>query len=166
MRKLVPIPRRTVLLSLACAAGTPAIARAAEPGLTRREFLLLEMVNRMRRDRGLKSLALSADLSRAARAFAERMAREGFFAHEAPAGDGPTERADEVGYDWSRLGETLAAGQKTAAGAAFSWRDSPGHAAIIFDPENVHAGVGHWRRGDDDKAEHSDYWVLMAGAPR
>lgn len=142
----------------------PSVATAAE-GLSEREFNLLRHVNILRKERQLEPLTLRDDLSRAARAFAKRMATEDFFAHIAPDGEGPTDRADRVGYNWRRLGETLAAGQRTAAAAAESWRDSPGHAKIIFDPEHRHVGVGFWRRrnADPTKPKLERYWTLLAG---
>lgn len=108
------------------------------------------------------------DLSKASRAFAKRLSAREFFSHVSPDGDSSTDRADAVGYDWRRLGETLAAGQSTARAAAESWRDSPGHAKIIFDPEHIHVGVGYVRRKSKDKLkpELEHFWVLMAGATR
>jgi len=142
----------------------PSVAIAAE-GLNEREFNLLRHVNLMRKARGLEPLALRDDLSRAARIFARRLADEAFFDHTAPDGEGPTDRADRVGYNWRRLGETLAAGQRTAAEAAESWRDSPGHAKIIFDPAHRHVGVGFWRRRNADPTQPrlERFWVLLAG---
>ncbi len=132
------------------------------------EFALVRAVNTMRKEHGLKPLSLRLDLSKASRAFAKQLSSRKFFDHKSPDGDGPTDRADAVGYDWRRLGETLAAGQKTAKEAAESWRDSPGHAKIIFDPEHRHIGVGYVRRKSRDKLkpELEHFWVLMAGATR
>lgn len=161
--------RRHILAAcLAVAVGvSPAMASDAG-SLSEREFNLLRHVNILRAERGLEPLALRADLSQAARAFAKRLASESFFDHVAPDGEGPTDRADRVGYDWRRLGETLAAGQRTAAAAAESWRDSPGHAKIIFDPEHRHVGVGFWRLpSKDPKSPRLErFWVLLAGDTR
>ena len=136
--------------------------------MTEEEFDLLRQVNLMRRARGLKLLTLRRDLCGAARAYARRMATEKFFSHVAPGGDGPTDRADAAGYDWRRLGETLAAGYATPAAAARSWRESAGHAKIIFDPNHRHAGVGYWRQPsrDPNAPELERYWVLLAGDTR
>ena len=139
--------------------------------LSEREFNLLRRINEMRKERGLDPFELRLNLSRAARGYARHMAKKDFFSHVAPNGDGPTARAEAVGYDWRRLGETLAAGQRTAAGAAESWRDSPGHAKIIFDPENRHVGVGFWREAAngvvvDGKRRLERFWVLLAGDER
>lgn len=158
------LDRRSLLVCLA-AAMAPGVAPADGPDLNEREFNLLRRVNEMRRERGLTPLALRLDLSQAARGYAKQMAEGDFFSHVAPDGSGPTARAEAVGYDWRRLGETLAAGQRTAAAAAESWRDSPGHAKIIFDPEHRHVGVGFWRRPSPDREQPGleRFWVLLAG---
>jgi len=136
--------------------------------LNRTEFALIREVNTLRKARGLAPLTVRFDLSKASRAFAKRLSSLKFFDHVSPDGDRATDRADAVGYDWQRLGETLAAGQTTARSAAQSWRDSPGHAKIIFDPEHIHVGVGYIRRKSKDKLnpELEHFWVLMAGATR
>jgi len=165
--------RRSFLAAIAAfaahaAAARPVPATAAGQDLTTEEFDLIRSVNTMRRDRGLQPLTLRRDLSRAARAYARRMAEEGFFSHHAPDGAGPTDRADAEGYDWRRLGEALAAGQPTADETAKSWRDSPGHAKIIFDPDSRHIGVGFWRRRNlnPKRPTLERYWVLLAGDTR
>ena len=140
----------------------------AAHALNRTEFALIREVNTLRKARGLAPLTVRFDLSKASRAFAKRLSSRKFFDHVSPDGDRATDRADAVGYDWQRLGETLAAGQTTARSAAQSWRDSPGHAKIIFDPEHIHVGVGYIRRKSKDKLnpELEHFWVLMAGATR
>lgn len=145
-----------------------ASATAGPAALSTEEFGLIRAVNVMRKARGLPMLTLRQDLSQAARAYAKRMADKDFFSHVAPEGDGPTDRADAVGYDWMRLGETLAAGYRTPADAVRSWRDSPGHAKIIFDPKHRHIGVGFWRRRSSDakRPRLERYWVLLAGDTR
>lgn len=141
---------------------------ASEYRLTQTEYALIREVNTLRKAKDLAPLTVRLDLSKASRDFAERLSDRTFFDHVSPDGDTPADRADKVDYDWRRLGETLAAGQTTARAAAASWRDSPGHAKIIFDPEHVHIGVGFVRRRSEDmmKPELEHFWVLMAGAPR
>ena len=136
--------------------------------LNQTEYVLVHEVNILRKARGLVPLTVRIDLSKASRTFAKRLSSRTFFGHVSPDGDNSTDRADAVSYNWQRLGETLAAGQPTARAAAQSWRDSPGHAKIIFDKDHVHVGVGYVRRQSKDKLnpqlEH--FWVLMAGSTR
>lgn len=167
----IPLAAAVLWAALGAAPATPATPAKAEVGppvLTAEEFALIREVNVMRKQRGLEMLTLRRDLSNAARAYAKRMADKEFFSHVAPEGDGPTDRADAVGYNWIRLGETLAAGYQTPADAAKSWRDSPGHAKIIFDPKHRHIGVGFWRRPSKDakRPRLERYWVLLAGDTR
>ena len=140
----------------------------APHNLNKAEYALVRQVNTLRKARGLVPLTVRLNLSKASRAFAKRLSYRKFFDHVSPDGDSSTDRAEAVSYDWLRLGETLAAGQPSARAAAGSWRDSPGHAKIIFDPDHIHVGVGYVRRKSRDKLipqlEH--FWVLMAGATR
>ena len=169
------------ILAASCMPDTavPSSLRPSEPASTKKptevthslnqtEYALVREVNILRKARGLAPLTVRLNLSKASRNFAKRLSSRTFFGHVSPDGDNSTDRADAVSYDWQRLGETLAAGQPTARAAAQSWRDSPGHAKIIFDQEHVHIGVGYVRRQSEDKLnpqlEH--FWVLMAGTTR
>lgn len=150
---------------VAFAGAAPATAAS---DLTSEELGLARAVNSLRKARGLAPLTLRLDLSQAARAYARRMAEERFFSHVGPDGAGMVDRVEAVGYNWRRLGETLAAGQETPEATAKAWRDSAGHAKIIFDPQHRHLGVGYWRRPSPDpqKPELERYWVLLAGDVR
>lgn len=71
-------------------------------------------------------LALNRELTLAARRHAEDMAARGYFAHENPDGQDPTDRARAAGYSFS-AGENIAAGFETIDDIHRAWLDSLGH---------------------------------------
>lgn len=105
------------------------------------------------------ALAVDDRLALAARAYAQRMGTEGFFAHVSPDGDSPSDRAAAAGYD-GPVGENIAAGQATPAEVVRGWLGSPGHCANIMDPDYTVIGVGFAQVPDSD---YRTYWTQMFG---
>lgn len=99
-----------VLLKLAAAAIVAtalADARAAAgPDLPAVEKLVLERTNDFRREQGLNALAANAPLERAARYFAEYMARTDRYGHHADGAE-PADRATRHGYEWCQVSENI-----------------------------------------------------------
>jgi hypothetical protein len=71
-------------------------------------------------------LALSRELTLAARAHSADMAARNFFDHTNPSGQSPTDRARAAGYSGS-AGENIAAGYENIAAAHRAWLLSVGH---------------------------------------
>src|SRR5215831_7713464 len=76
------------------------------PDLPRTEIAIVEMTNTFRRESKLAEVKPNADLTAAARAFAQYLAKTGSFAHEAD-GRGPGERAIASGYRYWVIPSTL-----------------------------------------------------------
>lgn len=115
------------------------------------EAAVVCIVNQARASLGLRELRAHPLLTAAAERYAQRMAKEGFFSHFDPEGDGPAERALASGYGTRRAdrpwtaGEAL--GQATGALAGpqalvFSWLASPSHRKIVLGRGYKHVGVG------------------------
>jgi len=103
---------------------------------------LVALVNGYREVGGLRPLAVSPILSRAAQAKAEAMAAAGVMAHEL---NGVTAKQNAVnhGYPASAYGgENILWGQATAAQAFAVWRDSPPHRANMLSTSHTAIGVG------------------------
>lgn len=77
-------------------------------------------------------LALSPDLTRAARAHARDMAAHGIFSHVGSDGSTPGDRATRAGYHWSMVGENIASGARTPRDVVAGWLASPHHCANIM----------------------------------
>jgi len=105
---------------------------------------------------GWKALQYIRQLELSAQAYAERMAKEGFFGHVAPDGQVLKDRVAATGY-YSRsfsddcgcikgfvLGENLGRGQTTAAEVMKDWMNSPNHRAAIMSPDYTDIGIGEF----------------------
>jgi uncharacterized protein YkwD len=91
------------------------------------------------------------------------MARQGYFSHTSLDG---TSMGDRVFPYWSgrRVGENIAASSidRSDAYIVQLWLDSPGHCALIMDPNFTHAGIGVGRNPDNGYDFHH-FWTLDFG---
>jgi uncharacterized protein YkwD len=165
--------RKTPLLALHLLALLPSIAAAQHrPDLPRVETLVIEGTNGFRREQRLSSLEESESLERAARKFAEHMARTGAFSHEAD-GSTPSARARASGYDFCLVSENISyqygtAGFPTADLArrlVEGWKNSPGHRKNMLERDAVHTAVGV-AQGAPAKGMQHYYAVQMFGRPK
>jgi uncharacterized protein YkwD len=135
---------RLSLLVVALVALAAAPARAAYPST---EAAVRKCANDARRAHGLRPLARTAALDRAARLHARNMARYRFFDHRDPFGRGPAERVAlfDPGHRLVAVGENIAFGYPSAAAACRGWLGSPGHRRNILDGRYARIGAGVWR---------------------
>lgn len=160
-----------IVLPLAVAApatgAAPAAPRPADPqpaasgdgDLTAAEAQVLKLTNAERAKVNLPPLKINAKLQTAAREYTKAMARLDQLGHSV---DGTTilDRARNVGYQFSRLGENVAAGQRTPAEVVASWMASPGHRANLLSAEFTEIGIALApARGG------TRYWSQLFGAP-
>jgi uncharacterized protein YkwD len=89
------------------------------------------------------------------------MGEEDFFDHVSPAGDGPGDRVEAAGYDWSRYGENIAAGYGTPREVVDGWHESVGHCHNLMG-RFVHLGVGY---AEVDEPGRGHYWVQLFATP-
>jgi len=122
-----------------------------QAGHTTVEQDAFDRVNQRRVADGGTALTPAADLVQVARAYSERMAAEGFFAHEDPDGNGPDDRVTAAGIAWATVGENLAMNQgfaDPAATAAEGWFNSAGHYANIVNAGYEESGMGAAQAAD------------------
>ena len=113
-------------------------ATAARP--TSEEASVIQVVNQVRAQHGLRALALDLRLERAARSHSRALLRSGTFAH----GD-VRRRLASVGVRGPLVGENLAWGTGSRASAAAvvqMWMSSPPHRANLLRPGFRRIGVG------------------------
>lgn len=88
-------------------------------------------------------LVWSNSLAKVARDHSMDMARQGYFSHTSADG---TSMGNRVFSAWSgtRVGENIAASSvnRSDSYVVDLWLNSPGHCALIMDPDFTHAGVG------------------------
>ncbi|TWI80423.1 uncharacterized protein YkwD [Lacibacter cauensis] len=72
------------------------------------EYQMLQLLNKERKQRGLKPLTADEPLRKVARAHSEDMLRRGYFSHITPDGKDPFDRMKKAGIHYNLAGENLA----------------------------------------------------------
>lgn len=126
----------------ACDAGSPA--------------QLLDLVNTVRREKGLAPVAAHPALDHAAGAHAAALARRGVLDHTGEEGSDPGTRARAAGYDYGLVVENLAAGMDDAHPVLEIWLARTSHRSNLLRPRVRDAGIA-CARGT---------WVLMLARQR
>jgi uncharacterized protein YkwD len=128
------------------------ISSSAAVGATSDERRAFELVNAERRARGESALVWDAELTRMARLHSEKMARQNFFSHSGPDGQGLRERSRANGIvGFKALAENLAYNKgfaDAASSAVVGWMRSEGHRDNILNAEFTRTGVGMARAAD------------------
>jgi uncharacterized protein YkwD len=120
---------------------------------------VLDLTNSYRRQYGLRALTLNSQLNRAAQAYAEAMAYQGFFSHTGLDGSTPGSRISGTGYNWSTFAENIAYGYRTPRDVITGWINSPGHRANLVGSDYLEIGIGVATTADG-----TGYWVQDFGA--
>ena len=147
--------------------GVCASAAWAAPDLDLAERHVVEQTNRFRREHGAAPVRPNLQLERAARSFAQFMARSGQYGHQAD-GREPVQRTRAAGYDECLVAENIAfqyssAGfdtQELAGGFFEGWRNSPGHRSNMLDADATETAVAIAR-----SAQGRYYAVQLFGRP-
>ncbi|HET9451599.1 MAG TPA: CAP domain-containing protein, partial [Aggregicoccus sp.] len=103
--------------------------------------VLLAQINSLRRAHGAGPLKADEKLEGVAQRYAERMAREGFFAHVAPDGSNLRQRMEAAGPGYRTYGENLGLAAGPVA-AHFGIEHSPGHRKNLLGAHYTSAGLG------------------------
>lgn len=107
-------------------------------------------------------LRWNAALTQAALAHSSDMAAHRYFSHQQRNGSVVDDRATRAGYAWSRIGENIAAGQKSVAEAVAGWLDSPGHCANIMNAGFDEMGLAYAVNPERGRV----YWTQVLGRRR
>jgi len=107
---------------------------------------IFELINQERNKKGLGELSWDASLSRLARAYSQKMARENFFSHYDRSGEAVDGRARQMHIkSWSKIGENLFFCQGFGNPnelAVRGWMKSASHRENILDPDYTDSGIG------------------------
>jgi uncharacterized protein YkwD len=118
--------------------GNTASSRARVTSVSRLNSQVVQEVNRVRAQHGLKPLARSSSLTRAAAAHSRSMATDGYFAHESSDGSVFWQRIklfySASGHSYWAVGENLvwSSPNLTAKQAVKMWMNSPPHRANLL----------------------------------
>ncbi|MCU0525382.1 MAG: CAP domain-containing protein [Elainella sp. Prado103] len=124
------------------------------------------LVNQERRQAGLKEVRLNPRLNASAQAHSQDMALNDFFGHKGSNGSQADERILAAGYNYSLIGENIAAGFATPSGAVEAWMNSPGHRQNILHPLLKEIGIGfYFLENDTGAVNYRYYWTQNFGTP-
>ncbi|MGB7932979.1 MAG: CAP domain-containing protein [Gammaproteobacteria bacterium] len=90
------------------------------------------------------------------------MGDHNFFSHTGSDGLTPGDRVRNAGYDWSAVGENIAAGQQSIDTVMTAWLDSPGHCANIMNSSYTEYGAASYTVSGSD---YSIYWTQIFARP-
>ncbi|MEU3936335.1 CAP domain-containing protein [Streptomyces sp. NPDC029044] len=127
-------------------------------GLAGTAAAVVDLTNRERARAGLPPLAADPLLTTAAQAHSADMVARAFYAHTAPDGSRPWDRAAAAGSTRRTIGENIACGQRSPADVVEGWMNSPGHRANILGPGFTHIGIGFAGGG-----RAGTYWTQLFG---
>jgi len=109
------------------------------------------------------TLVWNNQLAAAAAAHATDMTTHNFFDHTGTDGLGVSERADTAGYNWSAVGENIAAGQISVDEVHTNWMESEGHCKNVMNTLFTEVGAACM---DGPDTFFGTYWVVVFGDTR
>ncbi|WP_121970436.1 CAP domain-containing protein [Leptolyngbya sp. BC1307] len=126
---------------------------------------VLRLTNEFRAENGLAPLKANAELAQAAQDYSETMAIGDFFSHTGKDGSNLGDRAERAGYEALRLGENIAAGQRSPESVVNGWINSPGHRANLLNPNYTELGAGYFKLDNDTgSVNYNTYWTQLFGS--
>ncbi len=114
---------------------------------------VVDLVNEIRTQRGLRKLTLDEQLSEVARKKSEDMKQNHYFDHQSPTYGSPFDMMRKFGISYRSAAENIAKGQTTPQAVVNAWMSSSGHRKNILGESYTHIGVGHVKSGN--------YWTQM-----
>jgi uncharacterized protein YkwD len=128
--------------------------------VSRREIdrATLCLLNVQRKRFRLPTLRLSDRLDDSAQSWTNTMVHHHSFSHGSDFGA----RISATGFDWSQIGENIADGYRTPAGAVTAWMHSTGHCENILSPEFREVGAG-FDNGTAVDGHLTGTWTLDLG---
>ena len=109
------------------------------------------------------ALSWNCELEVAARGHSADMANNNFFSHTGSDGSTLGSRATAAGYNWSSLGENIAAGYSSVSSVMQGWIDSDGHCANLMGSSFTELGAA---RVDNAASTYRSYWTQVFGRGR
>jgi len=126
------------------------------------EAEVISLMNVEREKNGVKILAEQSQLTEAAREHSTDMACNNFFDHVSVQSGTVIERAEKLEYEYTLIGENIAAGYLSAEEVVAAWMDSPGHRENILNPEYTQVGLGYVFYSGSN---YGSYWTAVYGTP-
>ena len=155
-------------------APAPATGVLSTCGLSNFETQLLQRINTLRAAgancgssgtfAASGALTWNAQLTQSADGHSQDMAAGNFFSHTGSNGSTVGQRVTATGYDWSIVGENIAAGYSSVDAAMDGWISSPGHCANLMNSNFTEVGVSCVT--GSSTTTYSSYWTMDLAKPR
>lgn len=120
-----------------------------------------DLINSYRREKGLKPLRLSPELTEAAKNHSRDLAKWDRISHYGSDGSNPWERVKRTGYQARLAAENVGTGQINFDEVMRGWKKSPGHNKNLLMADAEHMGIALVQ---DPKTEFKSFWTLVLGA--
>jgi uncharacterized protein YkwD len=153
-------------------APTPAAGPAPAPSPAPMNVDALKRINDARavaRNCGTTAFAATTpvqwntDAEDAARTQVIYLQSNNLFTHTGANGSSVGDRLTATGYQWSTVGENIAAGYPDLASVMDGWLNSPGHCANIMNPAFVDVGVA--LQPGTSANTYGTYWGMVLAKP-
>jgi uncharacterized protein YkwD len=123
---------------------------------------VIELINTERVNSGLSPLNPQEQLVSAAQLHSADMGCYNYFSHTGLDGSDVGSRTQRQGYNWSSVGENIAAGYSSPTDVVAGWMNSPGHKANILSADYTEIGVGYAFGGN---SQFGSYWTAVFASP-
>jgi uncharacterized protein YkwD len=165
------ISTTSLALLLAVAAASNGVAEAANLRQMQRhlgasyvesdEFAcaMIDRVNKERAAEGLPPVCANTKLQSSSQRHTDDMAANNYMAHNGTDGSTMSQRITDAKYDWSAVGENVAAGQEDVEAVMDAWMHSPEHRENIMGDYTM-LGVAY---AYNDATEYKHYWTQDFG---
>ncbi|HEY5668281.1 MAG TPA: CAP domain-containing protein [Candidatus Saccharimonadales bacterium] len=127
---------------------------------------LLQQTNIQRTKSGETALALNDELTAAAQAKANDMAKHNYWSHVTPDGKQPWQFIASAGYSYQSAGENLAYGFDNSSATVAGWMNSPTHRANILNNNYQDVGFGIANAPSYQGGGEETIIVAMYGQPQ
>lgn len=121
-----------------------------------------ELINKYRKDKGLKPLKLNAELTAAAKSHSRDLAKWDRISHYGSDGSNPWDRVKRTGYKARLAAENVGTGQIDFQEVLRGWETSPGHNKNLLLADATDMGIALVQ---DPKTEFKSFWTLVVASP-
>jgi uncharacterized protein YkwD len=121
-----------------------------------------ELINKYRKEKGLKPLKLNAELTAAAKAHSRDLAQWDRISHYGSDGSNPWDRVKRTGFHARLAAENVGTGQIDFKEVLRGWEESPGHNKNLLLADATHMGIALVQ---DPKTEFKSFWTLVIASP-
>lgn len=119
-------------------------------------------INKYRKAKGLKPLAISAELTNAAKAHSRDLAKWDRISHYGSDGSTPWDRVEQAGFKARLAAENVGTGQESFDEVFTGWKNSASHNKNLLLADATHMGIALVNRPG---TQFKTFWTLVIGTP-